>query len=77
MYFVLRVVQARVRLKHLTVCSGPLLVCPTAQVPKGPVQLPPAAAKVPAGQAVVTDTQLPGQVLTYTGECGIHEKLPV
>lgn len=40
----------------------------TMQVTQGPAALVPAASKVPAGQAVVTDTQLPGQLLTFTGE---------
>lgn len=39
-----------------------------AQVPKTAAALAPGVSKVPAGQAVVTDTQLPGQVLSFTGK---------
>lgn len=37
------------------------------QVPKVAAALAPGAAKIPTGQAIVTDTQLPGQILSYSG----------
>jgi hypothetical protein len=49
-----------------------LLLLLLVQIPKTAASVTSAAAKVPTGQAVVSDTQLPGQLLAFTGQCARH-----